>query len=226
MRMLVVELGLLDSDEIQWGATSSRQCTTPPLSTALECGAAAVEIRTAPDCMMAVLHEDSFDVFPLRKDYRCTSQSVASHTLYENADPFDLKEPSGTLRTDNARYEAISDRAVRVSGSEFVQDPEYTIKLEGMRHIGYFDDPHGRVRDFHILSQIRQFVNQPRTGTPRRFWIGPWQRTEKDSLVGSQSAPIGTPTCRQTARQSQGSFQIRVGPHFGADLHSCSNGER
>jgi hypothetical protein len=83
--------------------------------------------------MMAVLHEDSFHVFSLREDYRCTPQSVAPHTLYENADPFELKEPSGTLRTNNARYEAISDRAVRVSGSEFVQDPEYTIKLEGVR---------------------------------------------------------------------------------------------
>jgi hypothetical protein len=79
--MFVVELGLLDSDEIQWGTTSSRQCTTPPLSTALECGAAAVEVRTMPDCMMAVLHEDSFHVFPVHKDYRCTSQGVAQHAL-------------------------------------------------------------------------------------------------------------------------------------------------
>jgi len=55
--------------------------------------------------MMAELHEDSFDVFPLRDDYRCTLQSVASHTLYENADPFNLKEPSGTLDTGQARYE-------------------------------------------------------------------------------------------------------------------------
>ena len=47
----------------------------------LECGAAAVAVRTAPDSMMAVLHEDSFEVFPLREDYRCTPQSVASHTL-------------------------------------------------------------------------------------------------------------------------------------------------
>ena len=47
--------------------------------------------------MMAVLHEDNFEVFPLRDDYHCTPQSVASHTLYENADPFELKEPSGTL---------------------------------------------------------------------------------------------------------------------------------
>src|SRR5438034_94234 len=69
----------------------------------LECGAAAVAHRLAPDSMMAVVREDAFDVFPLREDYRCTPQSVASHTLYENADPFDLKEPSGTLDTRGAR---------------------------------------------------------------------------------------------------------------------------
>jgi hypothetical protein len=126
----------------------------------LECGAAAVAVRTAPDCMMAVLHQDSFDVFPLREDYHCTPQSVASHTLYENADPFELKEPSGTLRTDKTRYEAISDRAVRVSGSEFMHDPEYTIKLEGVRQVGYSTILMGGVRDPYILAQIDSWLAQ------------------------------------------------------------------
>src|SRR5262249_30417285 len=126
----------------------------------LECGAAAVAVRTAPDCMMAVLHENSFDVFPLRDDYHCTPQSVASHTLYENADPFELKEPSGTLRTTNARYEAISDRAVRVSGSEFVRDPEYTIKLEGVRQVGYSTIVMGGVRDPYILAEMDSWLAQ------------------------------------------------------------------
>jgi Acyclic terpene utilisation family protein AtuA len=109
---------------------------------------------------MAVLHEDSFDVFPLREDYHCTQQSVASHTLYENADPFEIKEPSGTLRTANARYEAISDRAVRVSGSEFAHDPEYTIKLEGVRQVGYSTILMGGVRDPYILAQIDSWLAQ------------------------------------------------------------------
>lgn len=126
----------------------------------LECGAAAVAVRTAPDSMMAVLHADNFEVLPLREDYRCTPQSVASHTLYENADPFALKEPSGTLRTDKARYEAISDRAVRVSGSEFVPDPEYTIKLEGVRQAGYSTILMGGVRDPYILAQIDSWLAQ------------------------------------------------------------------
>src|SRR5579864_7188991 len=126
----------------------------------LECGAAAVAHRTAPDSMMAVVREDSFDVFPLRDDYRCTLQSVASHTLYENADPFDLKEPSGTLDTREARYEAISDRAVRVSGSRFTPDPEYTIKLEGVRQGGYSTVLMGGVRDPYILAELDSWLKQ------------------------------------------------------------------
>jgi hypothetical protein len=126
----------------------------------LECGAAAVAVRTAPDSMMAVLHEDNFEVFPLRDDYRCTPQSVASHTLYENADPFELTEPSGVLRTNNARYEAISDRAVRVSGSEFAHAHEYTIKLEGVRRVGYSTIVMGGVRDPYILTEMDSWLAQ------------------------------------------------------------------
>ena len=122
----------------------------------LECGAAAVAHRLAPDSMMAVVREDAFDVFPLREDYRCTPQSVASHTLYENADPFDLREPSGTLDTREARYEAISERAVRVSGSRFTP----TIKLEGVRQGGYSTILMGGVRDPFILAGLDDWLKQ------------------------------------------------------------------
>lgn len=120
----------------------------------LECGAAAVAVRVAPDSMMATLHDDAFDVVPLRDDYWCTPQSVASHTLYENADPFELIEPSGTVFTDKAIYTALSDRAVRVKGSRFVRAKEYTIKLEGARRRGYSTIILGAVRDPYIISQL------------------------------------------------------------------------
>src|SRR4051795_4300414 len=126
----------------------------------LECGAAAVAHRVAPDCMMAVVNDGSFDVFPLRDDYRCTPQSVASHTLYENADPFDLREPSGTLDTREARYEAVSDRAVRVSGSRLTPADEYTIKLEGVRQGGYSTILMGGVRDPYIIAELDSWLKQ------------------------------------------------------------------
>jgi hypothetical protein len=126
----------------------------------LECGAAAVAVRLAPDSMMAVLHDDSFDVFPLREDYRCTPQSVASHTLYENADPFDLKEPSGTLITRESQYKAISDRAVNVSGSRFEPASEYTIKIEGVRQRGWSTIIPGAVRDPYIIANLDSWLAQ------------------------------------------------------------------
>src|SRR5436309_1254826 len=103
----------------------------------LECGAAAVAQRAAPDSMIAVLHADSFDIFPMREDYRCTPQSIASHTLYENADPFRLVEPSGILGTLESRYTAVDDRTVNVSGSTFDPALRYGVKIEGARLAGY-----------------------------------------------------------------------------------------
>jgi hypothetical protein len=125
----------------------------------LECGAAAVTQRAAPDSMVAVVRDDSFDIFPMREDYRCTPQSVASHTLYENADPFRLTEPSGTLVTLGSEYEAISDRAVRISGSTFENTTRYGVKLEGARLVGYSTIVPGAVRDPLILKQLDSWLS-------------------------------------------------------------------
>jgi hypothetical protein len=124
----------------------------------LECGAAAVTQRAAPDSMFAVLRNDSFDIRPLREDYRCTPQSIASHSFYENADPFLLREPGGTLDLHDARYEALSDRAVTVSGGRFLEADEYSVKLEGARLAGYSTVVPAGVRDPLILGQLDDWL--------------------------------------------------------------------
>ena len=97
----------------------------------LECGAACVVQRKYPDCQFVTLTDDYFIVEPPNPEYRCDPASVASHNLYENSTPYELVEPSGVLNTFNAKYEAVSDRAVKVSGSTFKESARYTIKLEG-----------------------------------------------------------------------------------------------
>jgi len=69
--------------------------------------------------MRIACRADHFDVEPLDDDLRCTPQSVASHSLYENADPFRLVESSGTMDLSTAKYDALDDRRVRVSYSGF-----------------------------------------------------------------------------------------------------------
>jgi hypothetical protein len=126
----------------------------------LECGAAAVVNRKTPDCMFAWLREDHFVMEAPDPALRCTPQSIASHSLYENADPFRLVECSGTLDLYNATYEAISDTAVKVSGSAFIEAPRYTVKLEGAELVGYQSVLIGSVRDPFIIRQIDDWLER------------------------------------------------------------------
>jgi hypothetical protein len=120
----------------------------------LECGAAAVVNRKTPDCMFAWLRDDHFVVEAPDPALRCTPQSIASHSLYENADPFRLVECSGTLDLTQSRYEALSERAVKVSGSAFIPAQRYTVKLEGAEKAGYQSLLIGSIRDPFIIRQI------------------------------------------------------------------------
>ena len=120
----------------------------------LECGAAAVVNRKTPDCMFAWVRKDHFVVEAPDAGLRCTPQSIASHSLYENADPFKLIECSGTLDLTNSRYEAVSATAVKVSGSEFIHAQRYTVKLEGAEKVGYQSILIGSIRDPFIIRQI------------------------------------------------------------------------
>jgi hypothetical protein len=103
----------------------------------LECGAASVEQRTSPDCLMATCRDDHFDVEPLDPALRCTPQSIASHSLYENADPYLHVESSGTIDLSHAQYAALDDCQVRVTGSQYIPAETYTVKLEGAEKVGY-----------------------------------------------------------------------------------------
>jgi hypothetical protein len=117
----------------------------------LECGAACVVQRKYPDCMVATLADDHFVVEPPNPEYRCDPVSVASHNLYENSTPYSSSSPRACQHR-HARYEALSDRAVRVSGSTS-RIGRYTIKLEGAELAGYQSIIVGAVRD----PVIRQF---------------------------------------------------------------------
>jgi hypothetical protein len=125
----------------------------------LECGTACVVQRKRPDSIMAWIRDDHFDVEPMDMDVRCSAQSVASHTLYENADPFLITEPDGTLDSHGSRYEALNDRAVRVYGSQFRKADRVTIKLEGAEMAGYQAIIIGGVREPFIIRQLDSWLD-------------------------------------------------------------------
>jgi hypothetical protein len=129
----------------------------------LECGTACAVIRTRPDSIMAWVRDDHFDIEPMGLDSRCSPQSVASHTMYENGDPFLITEPDGTIDCHGCRYEALSDRAVRVHNSQFIKAGRTTVKLEGAESVGHQAIIIGGVREPYILRQLDSWLDAMRT---------------------------------------------------------------
>ena len=128
----------------------------------LECGTGAVVSRKTPDCMMATIRHDHCIVEPLDPTLECTPQSVAAHALYENGDPFLLKECSGTLDITDAKYRVEGDRSVRITHSRFIPARTYTVKLEGAELAGYQNVIIGGVRDPYIIGQIDAWTTRLR----------------------------------------------------------------
>ena len=118
----------------------------------MECGALCAE--PVGRNVMGYLRRDHFEIEPLNPAERCTTASVAAHTLYEKTHPFLLAGPGGTLDLSNCKYEQVSERRVRVSGSRFEPSKYYTVKLEGAKTAGWRSIFIAGARDPIFIGQI------------------------------------------------------------------------
>jgi hypothetical protein len=133
----------------------------------VECGGQCTSNPRAGG-VLATIDADGFTIEPLDPAVSCTPISVAAHMLYESANPFEMREPAGTLDVRNARYTAVDDRIVRVEGSEFHVADQYTIKLEGARITGYETVSFSAIRDPLILADIDAWAQLMRTMIAQR----------------------------------------------------------
>lgn len=118
--------------------------------------------------MIATMREDSFDLTPLSPKERCTPLSVAAHTLYEKTRPDRLPGPGGALVLDNASYEQLTEKTVRVRGAIF-EPAAYQVKLEGVEKLGYRTIFIGGIRDPILIGQIDTFLEEVRAYTQNLF---------------------------------------------------------
>ena len=88
------------------------------------------------DTIIGTLEGDSFTVDSMNPIRHASPMSVAAHSLYEQADPYAVREPEGTLHTDEARYTVVDEHRTRVSGSRWEPATQFTIKIEGAMRVG------------------------------------------------------------------------------------------
>lgn len=129
-----------------------------------ECGGAAVTQMTKPEGMICTFDDDYFILEPVSPEQQCTPMSIASHALYETSNPLAMPEPGGTMLLDGVKYEALSERTVKVSGSRFEKADVYTVKLEGAGLQGYRCAVLGGVTDPVILRNFDEWFENAKAG--------------------------------------------------------------
>ncbi|MBQ8657870.1 MAG: acyclic terpene utilization AtuA family protein [Clostridia bacterium] len=103
----------------------------------MECGAMCSEPTAAADVMQAYIHGDSFELEPANPLRKCTVERVAAHTMYEQANPYLIYESDGGVNVEHCTYEQVTPRRVRVRGSEFTETQQKTLKIEGVKSLGF-----------------------------------------------------------------------------------------
>lgn len=148
------------SDPAPWAGCATRADMPPAPSwyagKMLECGATAA-LPKGHDCLLTSVSRAGVVLEAMNPIRLCTPFSVANHSLHENATPCHHIEPGGLLDTSDCVFEAVSERAVRVSGMAWTPQP-YTIKLEGAELAGYRAITICGTRDPMLVGIIDEFL--------------------------------------------------------------------
>ena len=186
------------SDPAPWAAAATRAQLPPApawyAGKMLECGATP-SIPKGHDCLFVTVREDHVECEPTNPARRCTPLSIANHSLHENSSPIHHIEPGGMLDTSDCRFDALSDRAVRISGMRWTPAERYTVKLEGVEMAGYRAICVCGTRDPLLIGRIDNFLDSVRAevatkaaafgATPDSYQLG-FRVYGRDGVMGAR----------------------------------------
>src|SRR5262245_26818798 len=135
----------------------------------LECaGLSAVPCDLA-EPLLGRMRRDHFEVEPCHPAHRCTTVSVAGHSLYERGDPCLQPGPGGMNDLTQSVFTQVDERRVKVTGSRFVPDPVYRVKLEGAEQLGFRSVVMVGIRDPHMIAALDGLFVEVRERAETRF---------------------------------------------------------
>lgn len=120
----------------------------------MECGAMCADPVAAADVMQAYIEKDYFMLRPANPERRCTLDRVAAHTMYEQTNPYMIYEPDGVADLRETVYEQVDPRTVKVMNSKFIPAKVKTLKLEGVKSVGFRTITLGGINDTTTISKL------------------------------------------------------------------------
>jgi hypothetical protein len=135
----------------------------------LECASFCAEPYAGKESVLGEITMDDVKVTAMLPEQRCTPASVASHAMYERANPFFEYFLGGHLDMSACRYEAYDERTCRITGPRYVPAGELRVKLEGAGKIGERYVGIVGVRDPYTIANIDQVIAWARSQAAERF---------------------------------------------------------
>ena len=135
----------------------------------LECAGLSAILYDLAEPLLGRVRRDHFEVEPCHPAHRCTTVSVAGHSLYERGDPCLQPGPGGMNDLTDARFTQLDERRVTVTGSRFVPDQIYRVKLEGAEQVGFRSIVMVGIRDPIMIRQIDSILAEARARAEDRF---------------------------------------------------------
>ncbi len=162
-----------------------------------ECGALCARPVGANDSLVVELTPESFTVEPPNPARKCTPESVAAHSLYEQPDPECFYEPEGQIDMREATFTQVGERAVEVRGSRLIPPAVRTVKLEGAIRRGCraitlagIRDPGAIAALDAIEAGVREAVTESAAFVQPGSWTLRFLRYGLDAVTGANEAPL------------------------------------
>jgi cysteine synthase len=131
---------------------------------AAECASLVCSPQMVKESIVATIQDEHFTIEPLHPNQSATPHSVAAHSMYERVDPYTQAVPGGVLDMHASRFEALTPRICRVSGSKFRPsfDGSYKVKLEGAGYLGERAYQIVGVRDPNAIQNLGTILKETR----------------------------------------------------------------
>lgn len=135
----------------------------------LECAGLSAIPYDLGEPMLGTIGRGAFVVEPGNAAHRCTTVSVAGHSLYERGDFEFQPGPGGMNDLSGTSFEQMDERRVRVRGSRFVADAVYKVKLEAAEQVGFRSIVMVGIRDPIMIRELDPLLEETRERAEERF---------------------------------------------------------
>ncbi len=163
----------------------------------MECASFCAEPYGGKELVLGEITMDDIKVTAMLPEQRCTIASVATHAMYERADPYREYFLGGHMDMSECVYEQYDPRTCRVTGPKYIPATELRVKLEGAGKVGERFIGIVGIRDPYTIANVDAVIDWARRHVREAFGETGYQLHYtvygRDGVLGAMEPLRGQP---------------------------------